>query len=147
MQKIFLSFISIACSHCLFAQNPFIQLRIHPYSDSVKIVPMLSYFVNVESMHEDNVILPVSENDVVLTTTFGRVEGLSIFFTNQTPPDSFVVKVEGKTKNTIGATKVLYVQKTNKDAQINTPIKPYPIDSSRANPTQILPKKKKKKFF
>jgi hypothetical protein len=146
MQKTFLLFL-IFIAKFSFAQEKIIALRIRPYTDSVKIVPMLSYFVNVESITNLQTILPVMESDVQLSTTFGTAKGLEIFFDKQTPPDSFVVKAVLQSNRKIEISKTLYVQKVNLDpappSETNTP-----IDTIKTEPKKIIPqKKKKKKYF
>jgi hypothetical protein len=145
MKKIF-TLISILVSSQLFAfgGNTPTSLRINPYSDSVKIVNLLSYYVNVEGIYEGR-ILPVNESDIVINTTYGRAEGMNIFFPNSaTPPDSFEVSAYWKTEKRISAKCVLYVQKINPDWNPNTNTI-IVADSAAQAPTPIPTAKKKKK--
>ncbi len=129
------------------AQNLPISLRINPYSDSVKIVDKLSYFVNVEALWNNTEgdkiprIMPVAPNLVTLTTTFGKVDELSLFFDKTTPPDSFIVNVVWNKNKNITTSKTLYVQKFNRDAIIQK--ENIAIDSATTAP--VFPVKKKKK--
>jgi hypothetical protein len=109
-------------------------------------VDLLSYFVNVETILSNKDIYPVLEDDVILTTTHGTVKGLSIFFDNKPHPDSFTVKAVLKSNKNITATKVLYIQKVNADANIGVPPITEIIDSNSVKAKPII-KKKRRKYF
>ncbi len=142
-----------------YAQGKITEIKITPYSDSVKIVKLLSYYVNVEGAFDKGNILPLSEHDVFITTTFGKPEGMSIFFEdNIAPPDSFLVKATLHKNKSIVTQKWLYVQKVNKDKYLNfyeenkleSPI----IDSAKSkvpnkevNTTKVTKKKKKRRWL
>jgi hypothetical protein len=148
MNKFFL--IILVCLGCMqmhtFAQANIIALRINPYSDSVKIVDQLSYFVNVESIYNDKTIYPVTENEVTISSTFGKINGMSIFFNKQIAPDSFMVTATLNTNKNITVQKILYVQKINLDANIMQEPIMQTTDTISTKPKPII-KKKRKKFF
>jgi hypothetical protein len=116
MKYVFLISFVLSSTFIFGQKDKVVNLRIRPYTDSVKIVKLLSYYINVETIYANGKILPSTENELSFTTTYGTIQGMSIFFPdNLVAPDSILVSATYLPNKSISTSKWLYVQKVNKD--------------------------------
>ncbi len=63
------------------------SLRFNFYTDKIK--PVLNFWINVEGIKNDTTILPLSADEVILTTSYGEIVGLELILP-ETPTVSSV---------------------------------------------------------
>lgn len=60
-----------------FIKIPYqMDIRFNFYTDKIK--PVLNFWINVEATYENGSILPLSADEVIITTSYGEVEGLEL---------------------------------------------------------------------
>ncbi len=65
-------------------------LRFNFYTDTIK--PVLNFWINVEGIKKDSTILPLSADELILSTSYGEIKGLELILPSETMVEYITLK-------------------------------------------------------
>ncbi len=65
------------------------SIRFNFYTDKIK--PVLNFWINVEGVYQDGTILPMSADELILTTSYGEIQGLELILPEEPEEDEVTI--------------------------------------------------------